>query len=336
MFLASLLVSQVLFTATPAMADATPIIKVDGSSTVYPITEAMAEEFQKSKKGKVKVTVGISGTGGGFKKFCRGETDIQDASRPIQKSVDGKTPGELENCKKAGIRFYEIPIAFDATAVVVNKSNKFLDQVTVAELKKMWEPAAAGKIMKWSDVNPAWPKEAITLYGAGADSGTFDYFTEAVVGKAKASRGDYTPSEDDNVLVKGISSDKNSLGYLPFSYYEENKANLKIVAIVSPSKKAILPSRETVENGTYTPLSRPLFLYVSEKAMKRPEVVEFIHFYIKKAPEFVPLVKYVPLPMEAYKMAKEHLDKNRLGTVFDGHSEVGMKIQDLLKKEKKM
>lgn len=317
------------------------MIKIDGSSTVYPITEAVAEEFQTAKKGAVKVTVGISGTGGGFKKFCRGETDIQDASRPIQKgkpAEGGKPaePGEMENCAAAGIKYFELPIAFDATAIVVSKDNKFLDKITVPELKKMWEPAAEKTVMKWKDVNPAWPDQPLKLYGAGSDSGTFDYFTEAVVGKSKASRGDYSASEDDNVLIKGISTDKNAIGYVPFAYYEENKAKLKLVAVVSPANKPVLPSRSTVEGGTYAPLSRPLFLYVNEAAMKRPEVKEFVEFYIKNSARLVPQVKYVPLPAEAYKLALDHLTKNKLGTAFGGHSQVGMKIQDLMKKEKSL
>jgi phosphate transport system substrate-binding protein len=310
-------------------------VKIDGSSTVFPITEAVAEEFQTAKKNAYKVTVGISGTGGGFKKFCRGETDVQNASRPIQASVKAGEAGEMDSCKKAGVKYYELPIAFDAAAIVVNKSNTFLNQITVSELKKIWEPEAQGKIKKWKDVNPAWPDQPITLYGAGADSGTFDYFTEAIVGKAKASRKDYTPSEDDNVLVKGIAGDKNALGYLPFAYYEENKANLKIVPVVNAGKP-VVPSRETVENGTYSPLSRPIFIYVSESAYKRPEVKEFVEFYLQKAPSLVEQVKYVPLPADVYKMAMEHVAKGKVGTVFAGHSAVGMKIQDLLKKEKRL
>jgi len=337
--LVSLLVLSFAF--APAAQAQSPTIKIDGSSTVFPITEAVAEEFQTSKKGAVKVTVGISGTGGGFKKFCRGEIDIQDASRPIQKAKDPKPgekaePGEMDNCKAAGIKFFELPVAFDATAVVVHKDNPFLSKVTVAELKKMWEPAAEKKILKWKDVNAAWPDQPLKLYGAGADSGTFDYFTEAIVGKAKSSRGDYNPSEDDNVLVKGVSTDKNALGYMPFAYYEENKAKLKLVAVVSPAGKEVLPSRATVESGTYSPLSRPLFLYVNEASMKRPEVKEFVEFYLKNAARLVPEVKYVPLPAEAYTMAMDHVKKNKLGTAFGGHSEVGMKIQDLMKKEKSL
>ncbi len=311
------------------------VIKIDGSSTVFPITEAVAEEFQTSKKGAVKVTVGISGTGGGFKKFCRGETDLQNASRPIQKG-EGKNPGEIENCRAAKIKYFELPVAFDATAIVVSPENKFLDKITVAELKKMWEPAAEKKIVKWKDVNPSWPDQPLKLYGAGSDSGTFDYFTEAVMGKSKMSRGDYNASEDDNVLIKGVATDKNAIGYVPFAYYEENKKKLKLVAVVGAKDKAILPSRETVESGTYSPLSRPLFLYVNEAAMKRPEVKEFVEFYMKNAARLVPEVKYVPLPPEAYTMGLDHLSKGKVGTAFDGHSEVGMKVQDLMKKEKKL
>lgn len=308
-----------------------PVIKVDGSSTVFPITEAMAEEFQTTQRGSVRVTVGISGTGGGFKKFCRGETDIQGASRPIQSS-------ELEACRKAGIKFLEIPVAYDATAVVVNPKNTWLTAISVADLKKMWEPGAQGKIMKWSDVNSAWPKENIKLYGAGSDSGTFDYFTEAIVGKAKSSRGDYTASEDDNTLVTGVSKDVYALGYVPLAYYEENKSRLKIVPVIggdrAPKKnEAILPSRQTVEAGTYFPLSRPIFIYVSEAAIKKAEVKGFVDFYLSQAADLVPQVKYVPLPAKAYEMAKERVKGNKLGTVFGGHSEVGLKIEQLMKRE---
>jgi phosphate transport system substrate-binding protein len=280
------------------------------------------------------VTVGKSGTGGGFKKFCRGEIDVQDASRPIQSN-------EMEICKAAGIKFFELPVAFDAMVIAVHPSNKWLTQITVEELKKMWEPAAQGKITTWNQVNPAWPKESFRLFGAGSDSGTFDYFTEAIVGKSKASRGDYTGSEDDNTLVQGISSDKNALGYLPLSYYEENKTRLKVVAIVggekSPSKaKAVLPSTQTVEDGSYWPLSRPIFIYVSEKSTARAEVKEFTKFYLSSAAELVPQVKYVALPKKAYDLALDNFNKNKMGTAFGGHSEIGLKVEDLLKKETKL
>lgn len=309
-------------------------ITADGSSTVFPITEAMAEEFQKDQKGKVKVTVGISGTGGGFKKFCRGETDIQDASRPIQTS-------EMAICQTSKVSYVELPIAYDATVVVVNAKNDWLKDIKVEDLKKMWEPEAQGKITKWSQINPAWPQENLKLYGAGSDSGTFDYFTEAIVGKAKASRGDYTASEDDNTLVMGVSTDKFALGYIPLAYYAENKAKLKALAIIggdkSPKKgEGVLPSKETVENGTYFPLSRPVFIYVNKASLARPEVRSFVEFYLKKSSQLVPEVKYVALPAKAYEIGLEHLKNSKLGTVFGGHSEVGFRIEELMKREGKL
>jgi phosphate transport system substrate-binding protein len=272
--------------------------------------------------------VGISGTGGGFKKFCRGETDVQDASRPILRK-------EMEDCKKAGIDYYELPVAYDALTVMVNPKNDWIKSMTVAELKKIWEPAAQGKITKWNQVNPAWPDAPLKLYGAGADSGTFDYFTEAVVGKSKSSRGDFTASEDDNVLVQGISNDKNALGYFGFAYYVENQAKLKAVA-VDGGKGPVLPSAQTVENGTYNPLSRPIFIYVSKKSAAKPEVKEFVEFYLKHAAPLVKEVKYVPLPASAYTTALEHFHKGKVGTVFGGEAEVGLKIEDLLKREAKL
>lgn len=322
--------SAVIMTAVSLKVHAQALIKVDGSSTVYPITEAIAEEFQGATKGKFKVTAGISGTGGGFKKFCRGETDIQGASRPITKS-------EIQACKAKGIDFFELPIAFDATVVAVNPKNTWLNEISVEDLKKIYEPAAMSKIKRWKQVNPAWPDEEIKLFGAGSDSGTFDYFTEAIMGKAKSSRGDYTASEDDNTLVKGIGGDRNAIGYLPMSYYVENKKTLKALAIIggpkAPKKTGVLPSKETVEDGSYFPLARPLLLYVSSKSAKRPEVSEFIRFYLKNAQAIAPEVKYVALPAKAYTLADEHFVNGKIGTVFaDGHH-VGITIEQLLKKE---
>lgn len=324
---ASAVGAAILF-AAPAPARADAVIKIDGSSTVFPITEAVAEEFQKMKKGAVKVTVGISGTGGGFKKFCRGETDISDASRPILKK-------EMDACKAAGIEYYELPVAFDALTVMVNPKNDWIKSMTVAELKMIWEPAAQGKITKWNQVNPKWPDAPIKLYGAGSDSGTFDYFTEAVVGKAKSSRGDYTASEDDNVLVQGIANDKNALGYFGFAYYAENPTKLKAVA-VDGGKGPVMPSAKTVEDGTYNPLGRPIFIYVSKKAAAKPEVKEFIEYYLQNSAPLVKQVKYVPLPASAYKTALAHFQKGKIGTVFGGESEVGLKIDELLKREAKL
>jgi len=303
------------------------LIQIDGSSTVFPITEAVAEEFQKAKKGKVKVTVGISGTGGGFKKFCRGETDISDASRPILKQ-------EMESCKQAGIEFIELPIAYDALTVIVNPKNDWVKALTVPDLKKMWEPAAQGKVTNWNQVRSEWPNAPLKLFGPGADSGTFDYFTEAIVGKAKSSRGDFTASEDDNVLVQGIANDRNALGYFGFSYYIENQKKLRAVA-VDGGKGPVAPSAKTVEDGTYQPLSRPIFIYVSKKAIDKAEVKEFVDFYLKNAPNLVKQVKYVALPKNAYTIGLDHLNKGKVGTVFGGEAQVGIKIEELLKREAK-
>lgn len=305
-------------------------VKIDGSSTVFPITEAVAEDFQKAKKGAVKVTVGISGTGGGFKKFCRGETDISNASRPITKS-------EMEDCKKAGVTYLEMPVAYDALTIVVNPKNSFLKSATVAEMKKLWEPAAQGKIMTWNQVNPAWPNAPVKLFGAGADSGTFEYFTEAINGKSKASRGDFTASEDDNVLVTGVSRDVNAIGYFGYAYYAENRDKLQAVAIVNDKLgKAVAPSGETVVNGTYQPLSRPIFIYVNAKSADKPEVKEFIAYFNKNADKLVREVKYVPLPAAAYNYNMETMGKLRVGTKFGGENKVGLTIEELMKMEAKL
>jgi phosphate transport system substrate-binding protein len=312
--------------ATPAFAQ---IVKIDGSSTVYPVTEAVAEDFQKAKKQKVKVTVGISGTGGGFKKFCRGETDISNASRPILKA-------EMADCQKAGIEYFELPVAFDAITVAVNPKNAFIKQLTIAEMKKMWEPGAQGKVMRWNQVNPAWPDQPMKLFGPGADSGTFDYFTEAVVGKSKSSRGDFTASEDDNVLVSGVSRDVNGLGYFGYAYYIENKDKLRAVPIVNEKGQAVEPSIETVLKGTYTPLARPIFIYVNAKSLARPEVKEFVEYYMQNGAALATEVKYVPLPDSAYKTALQHVQKGKKGTVFGGTAEVGVTIDELLNREAKL
>ncbi len=321
------LAGMALFGAQAAHAQ---VVKIDGSSTVYPITEAVAEEFQKAKKNAIKVTVGISGTGGGFKKFCRGEIDIANASRPILKK-------EMADCKAAGVEYIELPVAFDALTVVMNPKNTFLKELTVEQLKAIWEPAAQGKITKWNQVNPAWPDAPIKLFGAGADSGTFDYFTEAVVGKAKSSRGDYTASEDDNVLVQGVSRDVNAIGYFGYAYYAENTGKLKAVPIIEKAgKPAVLPSEESVIKGTYQPLSRPIFVYINPKSLDTPEVREFVEFYMKNASKLSKEVKYVPLPAKAYQGNMEHLAKKKLGTVFGGEAEVGVTIEELLAREAKM
>ncbi len=312
-------------------AYAAEVIKVDGSSTVYPITEAVAEEFQKTEKDKTKVTVGISGTGGGFKKFCIGETDISDASRPIK-------PTEVELCKKNGIDYIELPVAYDGLAVIINPKNAWADKMTVKELKKLWEPEAQGKITKWNQIRANWPDKEIHLFGPGVDSGTYDYFTEAIVGKEHSSRGDFTSSEDDNVLVQGIATDQLALGFFGVAYYEHNKDKLKLVAIDDEKdengKGHILPKYENVVNGTYQPLSRPIFIYVSKKSADKPEIKRFVEFYMKKGGELSKEVGYVALPDNAYKLGLKRFEKRIIGSVFGGKgSQVGVKIEDLLKKE---
>lgn len=312
----------------PAHAEQAAVIKIDGSSTVYPPTEAVAEEFQKAKRGQVKVTVGISGTGGGFKKFCRGETDISNASRPILKE-------EMDLCQKNGVKYFELPIAFDALTVAVSPKNTWVSAMTVAELKKIWEPAAQGKVTRWNHVRPDWPDAPLVLFGAGSDSGTFDYFTEAIVGKAKASRGDYTASEDDNVLVQGIANDKHSLGYIPYAYYVPHAKKMKAIAI-DDGKGPVLPSLENVTKGIYTPLARPLFIYVKESAAARPEVKEFVEFYLTRGPELIAEVKYLPLSAKAYQLVLDRFRKRLLGTAFGGVPEVGLPVEEILNRNPKL
>ncbi len=310
-----------------AHADQTALIKVDGSSTVYLLTEAVAEEFQKANRGSIRVTVGISGTGGGFKKFCRGETDIADASRPILKE-------EMDLCQKNGIAYYELPIAFDAMTVAVSPKNTWITSMTVGELKKMWEPAAQNKITRWNQINSDWPDAPLVLFGPGSDSGTFDYFTDAVVGKAKASRGDYTASEDDNVIVQGIESNKNALGYMGFAYYAAQMKKLKAVAIVGKGGP-VLPSAENVINGTYQPLSRPLFIYVNESAAKRTEVKDFVAYYLAEGPKLIAEVRYIPLPEQVYNKVGERFKKGDVGTGFGGVPEVGLAVDEIMSRPPK-
>jgi len=272
-------------------------IAIDGSSTVYPVTEAIAEEY-RAEDPEVDVTIGVSGTGGGFQKFGRGETDISNASRPIKE--DEKAAAQQNN-----IDFVELEVAYDGLAVVVNPENDWVECMTVEELKKIWSPEAQGNITRWNQIRPEWPDEEIHLFGPGVASGTFDYFTEAIVGKSGSSRGDYTASEDDNVLVQGVTGDKYGLGFFGLAYYEENQDKLKMVA-VDGGEGCVEPSMETVSTGEYAPLSRPLFVYVSSAAVKNnPKVVDFMNFYLNEAPNLLKDVGYVPLPPEEYKEQKE-------------------------------
>lgn len=328
----SVAVIALLVGAGAASAQEADLVRIDGSSTVYPVTEAVAEEFQNRYRGQYRVTVGVSGTGGGFKKFCRGETDVSNASRPIRDS-------ERELCAQNGIQYVEIPVAFDALAVLVNPKNDWVDCMTVEELKKIWEPAAQGVIDRWNEVRAEWPDAPLNLYGAGTDSGTYDYFTAAIVGEEHSSRGDYTASEDDNVLVQGVANDVNALGFFGYAYYQENTDKLKAVPIRSPQTgECVAPSIETARNGTYQPLSRPIFIYVNAASLDREPVKAFIDLYVdpEVVVELVKEVGYVPLPEEAYRLAKENVDKRRIGTAFHGGSQVGVSIEDILVAEKKL
>jgi len=266
-------------------------IKIDGSSTVYPITEAVAEEF-RTIAPDVKVTVGVSGTGGGFKKFARNETAISDASRPIKDK-------EKVLCEENGIGYVQLEVAYDGLAVLINPANDWVDHLTVEELKMIWEPAAQGVVMKWSQIREGFPDEEIHLFGPGVASGTYDYFTKAICGEEGASRGDYTASEDDNVLVQGISTDKYGLGFFGLAYYEENQDKLKLVG-VDGGEGVVTPTQTTVADGTYQPLSRPIFIYVNDKAAEREEVVEFVNFYLELVPEIAQEVGYIALPAAEY------------------------------------
>lgn len=303
-------------------------VQIDGSSTVYPVTEAVAEEFN-AQYPNTKVTVGVSGTGGGFKKLIRKEIDVANASRPITKD-------EMQQLEDGGIEIIELPVAYDGLAVVVNPQNDWVDYFTVEELKKIWSPEAQGTIKKWNQIRSTWPDKEIHLFGAGTASGTFDYFTEAIVGKAKSSRGDYTASEDDNVLVQGVSNDPNSLGFFGLEYYLQNKEQLKLVPIDDQNeengKGPIAPSTETVKDGTYQPLSRPLFIYVRKASLENPAVDRFASFYIENAPELVSDAGYISLGNDIYDLAQKKLENRKTGSIFQGlESIVGIKMEDVLK-----
>ncbi|MEJ6705494.1 MAG: PstS family phosphate ABC transporter substrate-binding protein [Pseudomonadales bacterium] len=280
-------------------------VSLDGSSTVFPISEAVAEEFL-AVQPRVRVTVGVSGTGGGFKKFLAGEIDINDASRPIKMK-------EVDKANEMGIGYIELPVAYDGLSVVVNKKNTWVDHLTVAELSKIWQPGST--VTNWSDVRAGWPEMKIRLYGPGTDSGTFDYFTETINGKSGASRPDYTANEDDNALVQGISGDEGSLGYFGYAYYAANQDKLKLVPI-DGGKGPIAPTQTTINNGTYAPLSRPIFIYVRPDALDRKEVRAFVDFYIDSAAMLASEVGYIPLPDAVYAGAKKRIEVRELGTAY--------------------
>lgn len=291
-------------------------IAVDGSSTVYPLTEAAAEAFTTTQRGAARVTVGESGTGGGFSKFCRGETQIQNASRPIL--LD-----EMRACAETGVNYVEVLIAFDGLSVVVHPSNP-VTNITMAELRRMWEPAAERTITRWNQVNPAWPNEALLLFGPGTASGTFDYFTEAVMGEGGASRTDFTPSEDDNVIVQGVASNTNALGYFGFAYYVQNRDRLRSLTV-----DGVAPTPDTIADGSY-PLSRPMFVYVNAEALRRPQVQRFMQYYVANAARLAPEVGYVPLPQAAYDTYAQRVREISVGTAFGGRNDVEASIAEAI------
>ncbi|WP_017661726.1 PstS family phosphate ABC transporter substrate-binding protein [Baaleninema simplex] len=299
-------------------------VLVDGSSTVFPISEAMAEEFM-NENPDVRVTVGVSGSGGGFKKFCAGETDISNASRPIKES-------EMELCEEAGIEYVELPVAFDGISVVVHPDNDWVECLTPDELGAMWEPDAEGTITNWNQIRDTFPDKPLSLYGPGTDSGTYDYFTDATVGEEGESRGDYTASEDDNVIVQGVSTDDGGLGFFGFAYYEENKDSLKIVPIENANGECVVPSEEVIADGSYNPLARPIFFYVKTESLEnKPAVAAFAQYHLaQENQDLVSEVGYVPLKDELLTKASDRLDNQVIGTMFEGGSSLGVKLSDKL------
>jgi phosphate transport system substrate-binding protein len=291
-------------------------IAIDGSSTVFPLSEAAAEAFSQASAAAPRVTVGESGTGGGFRKFCRGEIQISDASRPIGTE-------EMAACAAANITYVEIPIAFDGVSVVVHPSNS-VSSVTMAQLKTIWQPSAQGQVMRWNQVNPSWPALDLQLFGPGTASGTFDYFTEAVVGEEGASRTDFTPSEDDNVIVQGVSRNEGAMGYFGYAYFEANQQRLKALSV-----NGVAPNPQTIADGAY-PLSRPMFVYVNAEDLRRPPVQRFIQYYIANAARLAPQVGYVPLPASAYEIYAARAREMEAGTAFGGHQAIGVSIADVI------
>ncbi len=300
-------------------------IPIDGSSTVFPITEAVAEEFGRLTGDNVRVVVGISGTGGGFKKFCDNETVISDASRPIKQK-------EVDLCAAAGVEYIELPVAMDGLSVVVNSANDFVDCLTVDQLNRIWSPESEGVVTHWNQVDPSWPNEEIKMYAPGVDSGTFDYFTEAINGDGGVSRGDFVASEDDNVLVLGVSGDKYSIGYFGYAYYVENQDKAKVVPI-DGGNGCIAPTDEAINNGSYAPLSRPLFIYVQADAAQQEHLAEFVRYYLSPSGhELASSVGYIPFPQEVYDLSLTKFNSGVVGTVFGGDNAFKGSVVDGLMK----
>ena len=296
--------------------------KADGSSTVQPLTTAVIQEFAKQTPG-VKIAVGISGTSAGFEQFCRGGIDLQNASRPI----DSK---EREACKQSNIDFVEIPVAYDALTIIVHPANDWATAITIDELKRLWEPAAEGKVMRWSDVRKDWPNQPIRLFGPGHASGTFDYFTEAVIGQARQARKDYKASEDDTVIVDGVAADQYALGYVGYNHFHQNEKSLKAVPLAGPDAGrigAVTPSIDTVQRGTYRPLSRTLFVYVNAKSLEQPALAAFVNFYLKQDQALVRAVGGIPMTLRSYELVQQRVARKATGTLFpDGQGNQSLEL----------
>ncbi|MGQ9611473.1 PstS family phosphate ABC transporter substrate-binding protein [Chloroflexus sp.] len=299
-------------------------IKIDGSSTVFPITERVAVAFGDLAPD-VTIRLGVSGTGGGFTRFCAGETDISNASRPIKQK-------EIDACAASGITFIELPVAFDGLSVVVHPQNTWVDCLTVAELNLMWAPEATNRITRWNQIRAEWPAEPLYLYGAGVDSGTYDYFTSAIVGAEGVSRSDYTASEDDYLLAQDVAADRLGLGFFGYAYYAEYADQLRAVAIDN-GQGCVAPTVETIVDGSYQPLSRPIFIYVRADSLNRPEIAAFVRFYVQNGAMFAEQALYVPLPETVYQLALQRVERRITGSVFSGGSQVGLSIEQLLQLE---
>jgi phosphate transport system substrate-binding protein len=304
-----------------------PVITVDGSSTVYPLTQVIAQQFQRSTGG-VRVITAISGTGRGFRKFCRGETDIHDASRPI-------TDEEMQACARTAVQYYELPVALDAITIVVNQKNTWANSMTLEELKAVWEPSAEGRVTRWQHIRANWPDRSLDLFGPGPDSGTFDYFSEVVVGHARASRQDYTASEDDAILAAGVATDEHALGYVPHAYFESHRNKLRALPLARSSSRPVSPDTETIGNGSY-PLVRPVFIYVSRASCERTEVRQFVEYYLKHASTLTLQVGLSPLPARAYAMARDRVQNGQVGTAYGGETVAQLKIEEILARETRL
>ena len=300
-----------ILTCPPLVSWSAAAVHVDGSSTVFPIAVQVATELRETQQDAPVIDIGISGTSGGFRKFCRGATEISNASRPI-------TREEMDECERHRVRYVELPVAFDAITVVVNARNDFIRHITVEQLKRLWEPGAEQRVMRWNQLDPAWPDSPIKLYGPAGDSGTFDYFTEVIVGRARASRQDYAKSEDDKVLVQGVARELNALGYFGYAYYVENRTRLRALSVADKGRPPVEPSLESVILGRYVPLSRPVFVYVNAAALERPEVLRFVEFWLLNGVRAAKLAKYIPLSDNMYSAALDRLRHRRTGTKFGG------------------